>query len=84
MEHGEGNFLYTNNGNSNSWINILAVGTVSNRSAIGAKVRVLAATDGVTPIWQMREISRLTSLETFRKLETGWKAGAAYPSSVAR
>ena len=52
----ENNFLYRNNGNSNSWITFKLVGTVSNRAAIGAKVRVYATIHG-NPIWQMREIS---------------------------
>jgi hypothetical protein len=34
--------LYHNNGNGNAWLNVKLVGTVSNRSAIGAKVRVNA------------------------------------------
>ena len=49
-------FLYHNNGNSNNWVNFRLVGTVSNRSAIGAKVRVKATIGGKT-FWQMREIS---------------------------
>jgi hypothetical protein len=48
--------LYHNDGNSNSWIEIKCVGTVSNRSAIGAKIRVRATIAGKS-IWQMREIS---------------------------
>ncbi len=52
----ENNFLYRNNGNSNNWITFKLVGTVSNRAAIGAKVRV-KATIGGNSIWQMREIS---------------------------
>ena len=50
------NFLYRNNGNSNAWIKIKCVGTVSNRSAIGAKVRVKATIGGKT-LWQLREVS---------------------------
>jgi hypothetical protein len=38
----ENNSLYHNNGNSNNWLKVRCVGTVSNRSAIGAKVRVKA------------------------------------------
>ncbi|PYJ79835.1 MAG: hypothetical protein DME22_24875 [Verrucomicrobia bacterium] len=49
------NFLYRNNGNSNNWITIRLVGTVSNRSAIGAKVRVQATIRGKT-MWQVRQI----------------------------
>jgi len=52
-----GSFLYRNDlSNGNRWINILCKGTVSNRAAIGAKVRVKATINGVA-IWQMREIS---------------------------
>jgi hypothetical protein len=36
----EPNFLYRNQGNTNAWIMIRFVGTVSNRAAIGARLRV--------------------------------------------
>lgn len=49
---GEPNAIFTNNGNSNSWIEINLTGTVSNKSAIGADVFV--KTNG---IWQMREVN---------------------------
>jgi len=49
------NFLYRNNGNSNNWLTIKLVGTISNRSAIGAKVRVQARIRGKT-MWQVRQI----------------------------
>jgi hypothetical protein len=52
----ESNLLYRNNGNSNAWVKVKLVGTASNRSAIGAKVRVLATIGGRT-FWQMREIN---------------------------
>jgi hypothetical protein len=50
------NFLYRNSGNSNSWLTLKLVGTVSNRSAIGAKVRLKAFFAGATR-WQLRQIS---------------------------
>ena len=50
------NLLYHNNGNSNAWLKVNLVGTVSNRSAIGAKVRLRATIGGKT-FWQMREIT---------------------------
>jgi hypothetical protein len=50
------NVLYRNDGNGNNWLNVKCVGTVSNASAIGAKVRVKATIDG-EPVWQLREIS---------------------------
>jgi hypothetical protein len=49
-------YLYHNNGNSNAWIEVKCVGTRSNRSAIGAKVRVEATIGGKT-FWQLREIT---------------------------
>jgi enediyne biosynthesis protein E4 len=48
--------LYHNDGNSNAWIEVKCVGTRSNRSAIGAKVRV-KATIGSKTFWQLREIT---------------------------
>ena len=47
--------LYQNHGNGNHWISFKLVGTRSNRSAIGAKVRVQVTILGNT-YWQMREI----------------------------
>lgn len=52
----QSNSLYQNNGNSNHWINIRCIGTISNYSAIGAKVRIKATLGGNT-FWQLREIS---------------------------
>jgi hypothetical protein len=53
---GQPSLLYHNQGNSNSWITFKLVGTVSNCSGIGAKVRVEATICG-NSYWQMREIS---------------------------
>jgi len=50
------NLLYHNDGNANAWLNVKLVGTVSNRSAIGAKVRIHAFYRGASR-WQVREIS---------------------------
>ncbi len=50
------NVLYHNDGNTNSWLEIKCLGTVSNRSAIGAKVRARATIGGKT-FWQMREVT---------------------------
>ncbi len=52
----EPDYLYHNNGNDNHWILLSLKGTDSNRSAIGAKVRVKAVINGKS-IWQLREIS---------------------------
>jgi hypothetical protein len=48
--------LYHNNGNSNAWLKVNCIGTVSNRAAIGAKVRV-RATIGGKMFWQVREVN---------------------------
>ena len=50
------NALYTNNGSGNAWIQIRLAGTTSNRSAIGAKIRLKATING-QPMWQLREIA---------------------------
>ncbi len=49
------NFLFHNSGNNNNWITIKCIGTVSNRAAIGTKVRVKAVING-NPRWQTQEI----------------------------
>lgn len=53
-------FLYHNDGNSNHWITIRLIGNASNKSAIGAKVRVNATINGAS-VTQMREISAQSS-----------------------
>ena len=49
------NLLFHNNTNNNAWVKFKLVGAVSNRSAIGAKVRV-KSTIGGHSFWQMRQI----------------------------
>ena len=51
------NYLYSNNGNENNWINISFRGTISNSSAIGVRVKIKANIFG-NDIWQMREITQ--------------------------
>lgn len=53
---GEQNALFTNNGNSNHWLSVKLVGTISNRSAIGATLRVKAQINGAA-VWQTRQVS---------------------------
>lgn len=48
--------VFMNSGNDNHWLKIKLVGTTSNRSAIGARIRVTAVIDGQT-VSQIREIS---------------------------
>lgn len=46
------NHLFINNGNDNKWINIKLTGSASNRSAIGARIRLKAGGK-----WQTREVT---------------------------
>ncbi|MCG8607254.1 CRTAC1 family protein, partial [bacterium] len=48
--------LYENNGSNHNWIKIKCIGTLSNRSAIGARVRAKATLNGKA-VQQVREIS---------------------------
>jgi hypothetical protein len=50
------NAFYRNGGNDNNWIEIRCIGTTSNRSGIGARIRVKARIND-RDIWQLREIS---------------------------
>jgi hypothetical protein len=61
--------IFRNTGNTNHWIKIKCVGTVSNRSAIGAKVRVRAKINGEDR-WQMRQIVGSEGWITFNALDT--------------
>jgi len=58
------NYIYSNEGNNNNWININCKGTVSNASAIGSRI-YLKATIGEKPVWQMRELAQQTGLHSF-------------------
>jgi hypothetical protein len=73
---GEPNCLYKNNGNENSWILIKPVGTNSNRSAIGTKIRILATIDG-SPVWQLREFTGRTGSRTENSCEVHFGLGDA-------
>jgi hypothetical protein len=53
------NTLYENLGNTNRWLQIRLEGRASNRSGVGAKIRLRALLSG-EPVWQMREISSKT------------------------
>ena len=52
----EPGFLYRNDGGTNNWLLLRLVGVTSNRSAIGAKVRIFATIQGKS-FWQLREVS---------------------------
>ncbi|MFZ5519388.1 MAG: FG-GAP-like repeat-containing protein [Candidatus Zhuqueibacterota bacterium] len=72
----QNNFLYLNNGNENNWINIRCIGQVSNVSAIGAKVKVMAEIQGKLR-WQYREISSQTGYLSQNSLVAHFGLGAA-------
>ncbi len=53
----QNNVFYINDGgNQKSWLELIGVGTTSNKSAIGAKVRVRATINGKA-VWQRRDIA---------------------------
>jgi hypothetical protein len=68
--------LYHNEGNNNNWITIRLSGTLSNRAAIGARVRLKATING-TPVWQLREISAQSSYCGQNDLRAHFGLGAA-------
>lgn len=71
------NLLYENlKPASNKWIKIEAIGTVSNRSAIGAKVHVKAAVNGIS-VWQMQEISSYTGWGSQNSMQLTFGLGNA-------
>jgi hypothetical protein len=51
----QNNSCYVNNGNANKWLEVKCIGTSSNKSAIGTKVRIKALINN-NPVWQVREV----------------------------
>lgn len=72
----QNNFLFKNDGNSNNWINILCKGTVSNKSAIGARLYLKATINGVQ-VRQMREISGQTGYNAQNSINEEFGLGNA-------
>lgn len=77
------NFLYHNNGNSNAWLTLKLEGRISNRAAIGAKVRI-KATMGGRELWQLREISGGGSLGSQNDLRAAFGLGDATNAEIVR
>jgi len=76
-QNGSANFLYRNDlGNSNNWIKIKLIGTLSNRSAIGARVRIQTS-EGEQVIHQLREVSSQNSFNGHNSLVVHAGLGAA-------
>lgn len=78
---GELNRLYHNEGNSNHWLTIRAAGTISNRSAIGARIRVYARLNGVA-VCQLREVTGQTGYNSQNLDQHFGLADAAVADSV--
>jgi hypothetical protein len=77
------NAVYLNNGNTNNWITIQCLGRVSNRAAIGAKIRIKAIIGGKT-MWQLREISGGGGLASQNDLRALFGLGDATNVDVVR
>ncbi|MFC1547220.1 FG-GAP-like repeat-containing protein, partial [Candidatus Neomarinimicrobiota bacterium] len=71
----ENDYLY-NNGSSNRWIDLKLVGTQSNVSAIGAKVRIKALIGG-SEVWQLDEVSGNSNGYSQNSLNAGFGLGDA-------
>ncbi len=52
----QNNSAFLNGGNANKWMEIKLIGTTTNKSAIGTKVRIKAVING-SPVWLVREVS---------------------------
>src|SRR5581483_9196721 len=74
--HGQGNYLYHNNGNTNGWLTVRLRGTVSNASGIGAKVRVKAHYRGADR-WQLRQIFSGSGWQGHDELQANFGLGDA-------
>ena len=72
---GKNSHIFRNETTGNHWLNIRCRGTLSNRSAIGAKVRVLAQLNGKA-VWQLREISGQTGYNGQNSLRAHFGLGA--------
>jgi hypothetical protein len=77
------NYLYLNSGNSNHWLVIHCAGRISNRAAIGAKVRVKASIRG-REMWQLREISGGGNYVSQSSLEAAFGLGDATQAEIVR
>jgi hypothetical protein len=52
----QANALFRNTGTGNNWVKLTLIGTVSNYSAVGAKIRLRSTFNG-NEVWQTRHIS---------------------------
>jgi PKD repeat protein len=74
---GTGKALYENvSSNGNNWVMFSLEGMVSNKSAIGAKVKIKATITGI-PVWQMREVSAQNNFNGHNSLRVHFGLGNA-------
>ncbi len=74
---GTGKALYENvSSNGNNWVMFSLEGMVSNKSAIGAKVKTKATING-NPVWQMREVSAQNNFNGHNSLRVHFGLGNA-------
>ena len=69
-------FLYRNEGNDNNWINIICIGTTSNRTAIGTRIRARATIYGKA-ISQIREIAQMSGMHSNSSMRVHFGLGDA-------
>lgn len=76
--------LYINSASdsSNGFLNLKLIGTNSNHSAIGAKVRVKSRLNGF-PFWQMREVSAQNTFNGMNMLNVHFGFGNYVPGQFA-
>ena len=80
----QSNFLYRNNASSgNNWVNIKCIGTVSNTSAVGTKLKTKAFINS-QPVWQLRQVCGQTGFnaQNSYNVEYGFGNAAVVDSLV--
>jgi hypothetical protein len=75
-EVNENNFLYANDGNTNSWLNVKCIGTISNHCAIGTKVKTKSTINGKI-VRQIQEIPGKTGYASQNSLNAEFGLGDA-------
>jgi len=78
---GAGNRLYHNGGTANHWLTVRVHGTSSNRSGIGARIRLYAAIGGA-PRLQLREVTSQTGYNSANLDEHFGLGDAALADSI--
>ncbi|MFN8368102.1 MAG: FG-GAP-like repeat-containing protein [Candidatus Kapaibacterium sp.] len=70
------NQMYINHGNTNTWLKLNIIGMQSNKSAIGASIKVLATING-KKVWQTRDVSTQTGYCSQNSLTVHFGLGTA-------